>query len=224
MIREISQFVRTAPELLKLQKTMPQAQFFDCMTARADAQGWAEIRRELVRGLRGRVLEVGCGTGAMFACYDATTEVDAIEPVDEFLALAVEKAEDYGGRIRAVKGDGMNLAYPDASFDAVVFGLVLCSVPSVERVVSEAVRVLKPGGELRALEHVRSERRASGIMMDAFNPVWLALNKQGCNMNRLPIPKLEAAGLRIDDVNAFQRFDTLMPAFLMQRIRAHKPV
>ena len=117
----------------------------------------------------------------------------------------------------------MELAFADGSFDAVVFGLVLCSVPSMERVLAEAFRVLRAGGQLRALEHVRSEEAVAGFLMDVTNRSWLRLNKQGCRWNRNPIGEIETAGFQIDDVMAFKRFDTVMPAFPMRRVKAHKP-
>lgn len=222
MIKEIGHFIRTAKELVPLQKQHPRAEFADLMTAKADAQGYAEVRRELVGDLTGRVLEIGCGTGGMFEHYGPDARVDAIEPEADFLALAVSKAPRFAGRVQATAGDGMNLAFPDETFDAVVLGLVLCSVPSVERVLREAFRVLRDGGRLRALEHVRSEDALPGLLMDVTNPLWLRLNKQGCCWNRNPIGDIRAAGFRIDDVLAFKRFDTVMPAFPMRRIKAHK--
>ena len=59
--------------------------------------------------------------------------------------------------------------------------------------------------------------------MDMTNPLWLRLNKQGCRWNRNPIGEIEAAGFQIDDVMSFKRFDTVMPAFPMRRVKAHKP-
>ncbi len=118
--------------------------------------------------------------------------VEAIEPEQDFLELALAKASRSGGQVHAAAGDGMSLASPDASFDSVVLCLVLCSVPSVERVVSEAFRVLRPGSTLRALEHVRSEGVVGGALMTAVNPLWLVLNKQGCNLDRTPLPRIEA--------------------------------
>jgi ubiquinone/menaquinone biosynthesis C-methylase UbiE len=193
------------------------------MMTKADAQGYAETRRELVGDLTGRVLEIGCGTGSMFEYYGAGAQVEGIEPEEDFLALAVSKAAAHPGRVRATRGDGMELAFEAGSFDAVVFGLVLCSVPSVERVLAAAFRVLRVGGQLRALEHVRSEEAFAGFLMDVTNPLWLRLNKQGCRWNRNPIGDIEGAGFQIDDLRSFKRFDTVMPAFPMRRVKAHKP-
>jgi ubiquinone/menaquinone biosynthesis C-methylase UbiE len=222
MINEIVQFLRNAPEVTRLQREHTRAEFVDVLNAKADAQGFSEVRRELVGDLSGRVLEIGCGTGTMFQYYGDGVELDAIEPEQDFLTLAAAKAGTVP-RVRAAAGDGNNLTFPDGTFDAVVLGLVLCSVPSVERVLAEAFRVLRVGGRLRALEHVRSDGAIAGLLMDAWNPLWLRLNGQGCNCNRQPLPQIKATGFRVDDVRAFQCFDTLLPAFPMQRIRAYKP-
>ena len=233
MLRELAHFFRNAPEVLKAQNERSKAEFADWLNDRIDAQGFAAIRRELAAGLAGRVLEIGCGTGAMFAYYDASLQVEAIEPDADFLALARTKAVKLTpstaltkavGRpnIHVSDGDAMHLDFDDASFDAVIVSLVLCSVPSVEHVLREVRRVLRPGGHVRALEHVRSTTRVGGLLMHVANPLWLKANKQGCNMNRQPVPLIEAAGFAIENVRDFQNFDTLMPAFPMQRIDARR--
>ncbi len=221
MIKEIGHFIRNGKEVTKLQKLYPRAEFVDQMTTKADAQGYAEVRRDLVGDLTGRVLEVGCGTGAMFPYYAPAATVEAIEPEEDFLGIAMQKAKT-SGRIRATEGNGMQLPFSAGSFDAVVFGLVLCSVPSVEQVLAETHRVLRSGGLLRALEHVRSEAPVSGFLMDLSDPLWLRLNRQGCHWNRNPIRQIESSGFALDDVQSFKRFDTVMPAFPMRNIKAHK--
>jgi ubiquinone/menaquinone biosynthesis C-methylase UbiE len=223
MIKEIVHFVRKAPEVMRLQRQHARAEFVDALNAKVDAQGYAEVRRELVGDLSGRILEIGCGTGTMFQYYRDDVELDAIEPEPDFLALAVAKAGSTVATVRPAAGDGMNLVFSEGTFDAVVLGLVLCSVPSVERVLAETLRVLRGGGLLRVLEHVRSESVIAGLLMDAANPLWLRLNGQGCNLNRQPLAQIEGAGFQLDDVRAFQRFDTLAPPFPMRRVRAHKP-
>lgn len=222
MLKEIEHFIKVGRIASQKQKELPRGEFSDWMSTTQDAQGYAEVRREAVGDLKGRVLEIGCGTGTMFQYYGREARVEAIETDADFLALALPRAERSGGKIHAAAGDGMNLGFASGSFDAVVFGLVLCSVPSVKRVLEEANRVLKPGGQLRALEHVRSEQTIPGLLMDFTNPLWMRLNGQGCRWNRNPLGEIEAAGLVLDDVRAFKRFDTYMPAFQMRRIRAHK--
>lgn len=224
MFKEIGHFIRNGKEAARLQKEHPRGEFCDLMMNKADAQGYANVRRELVGDLNGPVLDLGCGTGTMFEYFGPDARVEAVEPEADFLALAELKAASAPRPIRVAAGNGMDLAFEDGSFDAVVLGLVLCSVPSVERVLAEAFRVLRPGGQLRALEHVRSEEAVAGFLMDIANPLWLRINKQGCRLNRNPLAKIEAAGFQIDDVMAFKRFDTVMPAFPMRRIQAHKPV
>jgi len=207
--------------MLKMQKQHSKAEFADWLNDRIDEQGFAEVRRELAGGLQDRVLEIGCGTGAMFAYYGPDLEVEAIEPDDEFRSVAVAKAVAHPN-IRVSAGDALQLEFDDASFDSVLVSLVLCSVPSVEQVLREIHRVLRPGGRLRALEHVRSTTRLGGVLMDAANPLWLRANKQGCNMNRRPVPAIEAAGFTLDSVRDFQTFATLLPAFPLQRIDARR--
>ena len=223
MLKEIHHFIRNSKDMMKVQKRSSRAEFSDWLMTTADEQGYADVRRELVGDLSGRVLEIGCGTGSMFSYYGPHARVTAIEPEEDFLALALPRAARSAGKISATRGDGMRLEFADGSFDAVVLGLVLCSVPSVERVVGEAHRVLKPGGALRALEHVRSEAAGRGFLMDVTNPLWMKLNRQGCRWNRNPIADIESAGFQLDDVQSFKRFDTIMPAFPMRRVRAHKP-
>src|SRR5215472_4181436 len=107
MFREIAHFIRIARPLLKLQKEFPQARFFDEISTRVDREGFDEVRRTLIGDLEGRVLEVGGGTGAMFPYYRAAARVEAIEPDQEFLAIAAERAARSDGRVRVTRGDGM---------------------------------------------------------------------------------------------------------------------
>lgn len=223
MLREIAHFLRHGPETMRLQANHSRAEFLEIVMTRAAEGGYGEVRRALVAGLRGRVLEIGCGTGAMFEYYDPGATVLALEPEADFFEHAVKRAEKFGKRIEVVDGNGMALDFESDSFDAVVLGLVLCSVPSVEAVLREAHRVARPSGLLRALEHVRSKDRLAGLLMDAGNPLWLRLNKQGCNWNRDPLEAMVQAGFVVDDVYPFKTFDTLLPAFPMIRVEAHKP-
>jgi SAM-dependent methyltransferase len=200
MLREIAHFLRHGPEAMRLQARHNRAEFLELVMTRADERGYGEVRRAVVGGLKGRVLEIGCGTGSMFDYYGPSARVVALEPEADFFELARKRAEKFGKRIEVIDGNGMALAFDSDSFDAVVLGLVLCSVPSVEAVLREAYRVLRPSGLLRAFEHVRSKDRLAGLLMDAGNPLWLRLNKQGCHWNRDPLEPQGRVGFVVDGV------------------------
>lgn len=221
MFAEIAHVLRHAPATLLLKRRLPQEELYATLIARADAAGLADKRRALVEGVRGHVLEIGCGTGAMFAHYrDGVTKVTAIEPDAAFSALARKAPSRVP--IDVLEAGGEAIPLPDASVDTTVIALVLCSVPSVEAVCREIARVTKPSGEVRLLEHVRSERRVAGALMHAANPLWLAINGQGCRMNRDPLPALEAAGISVDRIEPFQIWSAGIPAFPMRLIYAHR--
>jgi SAM-dependent methyltransferase len=234
VLRELVHLCRHAPGALALKRKLPQAELYETLIARADAAGLMEHRRRLIAGLTGSILEVGCGTGAMFPLYGAA-DVAAIEPDPEFAEIARRNATELARRaalvpsqpsprIRVIEASGEALPLADRSMDAAVIALVLCSVPSVEDVLREVMRVVRPGGHVRLLEHVRSPRRVAGALMDLANPLWLRVNGQGCRMNRDPIPALERTGFVIDHVEPFQIWSAGIPAFPMVRIRAVTPM
>ena len=222
MFAELGQFLRHAPATLALKRKLPQAELYAELMRRADEAGLADRRHALVDGLRGHVVEVGCGTGAMFGHYRDVERVTAIEPDAAFAALARDAAARVSVRVDVIEGRGEAIPVADAAADAVVVALVLCSVPRVDDVVRELARVVKPGGVVRLLEHVRSPRLIAGALMHAINPIWLALNGQGCRMNRDPLPALERGGLRIERVEPFQVWSAGIPAFPMRLVDARR--
>ena len=215
MLREIVHFVRHVPGVARLSLKMDQAELFHLLSKRADEAGLFQWRERLVHDLKGRVLEIGCGTGLMFPHYTEAAEVIGTEPERRFLALA-EAREN----ITLEVADAQDLPYDDQSFDAVVVGGVLCSVPDVGRALAELRRVLKPTGELRLIEHVKSPRPLAGLLMELFNPLWRAYNRQGCNMNRRTERALERAGFELTEVEPFQIYSDGLPAFPSRYLRA----
>ena len=118
-----------------------------------------EHRRKLLEGLSGRVIEVGAGNGLNFSLYPHTVEkVVAVEPEPTLREAAREEAKEAQVEIEVVDGVASELPAEDASYDAVVASLVLCSVRDQAEALAEMRRVLKPGGELRFYEHVISHR------------------------------------------------------------------
>ncbi|MBT5773648.1 MAG: class I SAM-dependent methyltransferase, partial [Dehalococcoidia bacterium] len=118
----------------------------------------APLRDRLVGDLHGTVLEVGCGPGGNFPHYPADAHVTATDYSDHMIRRALPRAAEVSATIELEEADAHNLPYADASFDAVTAALVLCSIPNQPRALNEIKRVLKPGGELRLLEHVRSHQ------------------------------------------------------------------
>jgi ubiquinone/menaquinone biosynthesis C-methylase UbiE len=220
MFGEVAHFLYHAPGTLALMRKLPQAELYATLIERADEAGLAARRDELVRDLTGTVAEVGCGTGAMFAHYRNVDRVIAIEPDGEFGAHARIAADKAPVPVEVVDGSGEALPLADASVDAAVLALVLCSVASPDAVAGELARVVKPGGRVRLLEHVRSPHKIAGALMDLVNPLWLRANRQGCRMNRDPLPVLERAGFHIEHVDAFQIWSPGIPAFPMRLIGA----
>ena len=222
MLREIAHLLRHAPGALALKRRLPQDELYAALIARADAAGLAAKRGELVAGLTGHVVEIGCGTGAMFPYYTTVSRVTAIEPDPAFAARARAAAAQARVRIDVVETAGEGLPLPDGSADAAVVALVLCSVTSVDDVCREIARVVRPGGELRLIEHVKSPRRVAGALMSALDPVWLRLNGQGCHMDRDPLPALARAGFDVERSEPFQIWSAGIPAFPMRLIFARR--
>jgi SAM-dependent methyltransferase len=150
-----------------------------------------ELRRRLLAGLRGRVLELGCGEGRAFEHYPpAVTGVVAVEPDPTARAAARERARAAPVEIEVVDGDASTLPARDASFDAAVVVWVLCTVPEPEAALREVRRVLVPGGELRFYEHVRSQHVAFHAVQRAVDPEHAGDDRGGGLRGRRARPRL----------------------------------
>ncbi|GAA0642121.1 methyltransferase type 11 [Streptomyces sp. NBRC 14336] len=169
----------------------------------SDRRGGTAHRQRLLAGLAGRVLEVGAGQGRNFPHYpDTVSEVVALEPDDTLRAAAERAAATSSVPVRVISGEAAELPGGDAVFDAVVASLVLCSVDDVPGALAEMSRVLKPGGELRFYEHVRSPHRWMGWLEDAITPLWSRAGG-GCHPNRDTEAAIRAAGFTITAINRF---------------------
>jgi ubiquinone/menaquinone biosynthesis C-methylase UbiE len=174
------------------------------MAPSLDRAGGAAHRDELLSGLRGRVIEVGAGSGLCFAHYpDTVTEVVAVEPEPSLRRAAQSAAQSVETPIDVVDGHAGQLPAEDASFDAAVASLVLCSVPDPAAALSEVRRVLRPGGELRFYEHVRSEDPGQARFQDRVDWIWCHV-LGGCHPNRDTLSAIEAAGFPISACRRFE--------------------
>lgn len=160
---------------------------YDPVAAVGDRWFLARHRADLLAGLSGRVLLVGAGTGWSFPyleALDASLEVHAIEPDSTMRRRARARAAEMDLDVILAAARAETLPYRDGSFDAVVTSLVLCSVDDLDAVRGELSRVLRSGGELRLLEHVRAPG-IRGRAQRAVAPLWHPL-AGGCHLTRRP--------------------------------------
>lgn len=156
-------------------------------------------RDELLAGLEGRVIEVGAGNGINFRHYPPTVEeVVAVEPEPYLRDKAARAAETAPVRVSVLPGVAGHLDFDNDSFDGGVASLVLCSVPDQEAAIVELRRVLKPDGELRFLEHVRSDRPGKARVQMTLDRtrVWPTM-AGGCRCSRDTVSAIRAAGFRV---------------------------
>jgi ubiquinone/menaquinone biosynthesis C-methylase UbiE len=173
------------------------ARFYERLSLWMDEAGERENRIELVGEARGRVLEVGSGNGLNFEHYRVASGVVAMEPDATMLRMAAPRVRAAGAPVVFVRGVAERLPFQDGSFDTVVASLVLCTVRAPSRAARELARVLRPGGEVRFLEHVRSTSRAWAGVQDAVEPVW-SFFAGGCHPNRDTLSTLRAAGFSVE--------------------------
>jgi len=151
----------------------------------------------------GRVLEIGAGTGHSFECYEKARQVVATEPDPFMLAQARKRLEELGlTRVELCQHVAEHLPFEDSSFDHVVSVLVLCTVKDARSALLEARRVLKPGGTLRFIEHVRYDGGPRGLVQDAIAPVWRCLGG-GCHVNRRTAETIVEAGFQFVDLQRY---------------------
>ena len=155
--------------------------------------GLAEWRRWLVAGARGRVLDLGSGTGRNLPLLPRGTKAVALDPSLD----ALKRARGRAPTVALVAGSAEALPFRDASFDTVLSGLVFCSVGEPARGLAEVKRVLRPDGRLRMLEHVRSRVPWRARFQDFIQPLW-TWAAGGCHPNRDTEATVERAGFRIE--------------------------
>jgi len=182
------------------------AGLYDLFGRAAERELLAPERRRCVAACRGRVLEIGAGTGASFPYWveaDRAGRLEAlaaVEPDPHMRRRAAARAERLGLGLDILPAAAEALPFPDASFDAVACFLVLCTVDDPVRALAEARRVLRPGGTLAFMEHVRADGGAAHWQR-RLHPLWHRL-AAGCHLDRDTSSAISAAGFADLDYRA----------------------
>ena len=173
---------------------------YDSLMKSTEEAGMREIRRETLAAARGRTIDIGAGTGINVELYpEGVTELVLAEPDEHMLNRLRPKTATWGREADVVQAPADRLPFEDDSFDTAVFTLVLCTVPDPRAALDEAARVLKPGGKLLFVEHVRSEDQGLARWQDRLEGPWRLLG-DGCHCNRDTVANIEASPFQVEEV------------------------
>jgi ubiquinone/menaquinone biosynthesis C-methylase UbiE len=172
---------------------------YDSLSRKSEEAGLRDIRHGLIARADGLVLEVGAGTGANLPHYGGSVESLVLtEPEPAMLRRLQRKATEQAPPAEILRAPAEDLPFEDGSFDTVVSTLVLCGVDDQQRAVREIRRVLRPGGRLLFLEHVRSDDPSLARLQDRLN--WLNRLVVSCDCNRATLSTIEAADFSVSSL------------------------
>jgi ubiquinone/menaquinone biosynthesis C-methylase UbiE len=162
--------------------------------------GLREMRRETLAQASGRTLDIGAGTGANAGLFPPSVgELVLVEPDPHMFKKLQAKLEGSGEGVSSVQAPAERLPFADDSADTIVFTLVLCTVPDPEAALTEAARVLRPGGKLLFVEHVRSQHPDLARWQDRLEKPWRFF-ADGCHCNRDTVAMIEASPFELEQV------------------------
>lgn len=165
----------------------------------------AKVQAEMLKETRGRILEVGIGTGHSIEFFPEGSEVVGIDISEKMLRKAKAKTEAQKARPALLNMDAEKMGFKDNSFDTVVSTCVFCSVPDPVKGLSEIKRVLKPDGRLLMYEHMISRNPLLALMLNAMNPFVSRI--VGPNVNRDTVGNVIKAGLKVTRERNVRFFD-----------------
>jgi ubiquinone/menaquinone biosynthesis C-methylase UbiE len=175
------------------------AMTYDRQIAKAEQAGLRDLRRSLLAAVSGQVLEIGGGTGANLPWYGPEVESLTItEPEPAMVRRLERRAREQAPLARILRAPAEDLPFDDGTFDVVVSTLVLCGVSDQPRALRQIRRVLRPGGRLLFLEHVRSDDARLARQQDRMN--WVNRLVVCCDCNRPTLTSIEQAGFTVGEV------------------------
>jgi ubiquinone/menaquinone biosynthesis C-methylase UbiE len=176
------------------------ARVYDAAFVLAERRGLCEVRKDLVGQSKGRVVELGAGTGLNLDHYPhGVSELLLTEPDPHMSAKLRKRAGSLSIDARVVQAPAEELPFDDASVDTVVSTLVLCTVRNPHQALAEVARVLRPGGSLLFAEHVRSASPRAARWQDRLNTPW-SWYACGCQCNRDTISAIRASSFHVGEV------------------------
>lgn len=162
--------------------------------------GLRRLREKALDGLRGRVLELGIGTGRNLPLYpEGVTHLVGVDPDGAMLDRARGRTRQAPFPVDLIPASAEELPFGDAHFDAAVATLAFCTIPDPQKALSEARRVLKEGAGLRLLEHVRMDRQRLAWAQEKATPIWKRL-AGGCHLDRDTLAAVREAGFEVERV------------------------
>ncbi len=161
----------------------------------------AKLRRQYVPKAKGRVLEIGIGSGHNLAHYQDVQAIVGLDPAPELTRMAQRRAAEAGVDVQILQASGEQIPAQDGEFDAIVCTWTLCSIPNVGQALGEMRRVLKAGGRFHFIEHGLSPDPRVVRWQRAIEPVWKRIGG-GCHLTRQPDALLRKAGFELLEANA----------------------
>lgn len=183
--------------MLNWQKYNRIADVFDVLErAIGKTVGLGKLRQKYITPLKGKILEIGIGSGANIPYYNNKAEVIGIEPSSKMLTLAKRKVKRLNiQNIKIEQGIAEKIDYPNNYFDYIVSSLVFCSVDDPQKAITELCRVLKSGGRAIFIEHVASDHKYVNALLKLCNPAQKAI--VGCNLQRRTGDLIRQSGLKL---------------------------
>jgi ubiquinone/menaquinone biosynthesis C-methylase UbiE len=164
-------------------------------------EGFQKKRAQIIPRVSGRVLEIGIGSGLNFDFYDfeKVEEVIGVDPAVSSVALAKSRAKDFNSKISFIESTAESIELESSTFDSVVIGFSIFTIPEPMQALAEAYRLLKPGGSLFFIEHGLAPEPNIQKWQHRITPVWRKI-AGGCNLNRNIEELIIAGGFEFKDL------------------------